>query len=322
VVIDASEDRGFDIDDGSFPPDATLGSCSPLSWNVSASNSAANNPPLAAIDGSVQTRWSTGAGQSAGQYFEIDFGGYVQLSQVTLNSTGSVGDYARGYELAVSTDDIDFSRIIAAGTVDVPPAGDLITIDFPVHSVRYLRINQTGFAGNWWSIHELGTICRVPGVTVDPLACGGDAGVRDAGGDASSGDAAALDPFSRANWTATAVPTSDAGGNLTSNAFDNDITTRWTSGAPQNGTESFKLDLGSVGCISQVWVTTAGSDFPIGYRLDFSVDDVTYTTLARGSGSNVMQIVFAPHLARYIRILQTGTSATNFWSINDITIRP
>jgi hypothetical protein len=50
-----------------------------------------------------------------GQFYEIDFGGFVILRQVTLNSSGSVGDYPRGYQLEVSTDDVDFSRIIAAG---------------------------------------------------------------------------------------------------------------------------------------------------------------------------------------------------------------
>jgi hypothetical protein len=219
--------------------------------------------------------------------------------------------------LAVSSDDIDFSRIIAAGTVDVPPVNDLITIDFPLHAVRFLRIQQTGVAGNWWSIHELGTVCQIPGGAVDPFACGGDAGVGEAG---AGGDGAVPDPFARANWTATVVPSSDAGGNLPSNAFDGDITTRWTSGAPQAGNESFTLDLGSVGCIGQVWITTAGSDFPSGYRLDLSVNNTTFTTMARGTGTNVMQIGFPPHLARYIRILQTGTSATNFWSINELAV--
>jgi hypothetical protein len=320
-IVDAAPER-FDTDDGSIPPDAALGSCSSVNWIVTASSSSTNpnNPPLNAIDGTLATRWSTGAAQGPGQFFEIDFGGYVQVSQITLNSSGSVGDYPRGYQVEVSTDDVDFSRVIAAATVDIPPVGDLVTIDFPIHSARFLRIEQTGVAGNWWSIHELGLTCRVPTGTVDPLACGGDAGVRDAGSDA--GDGATPDPFARANWTATTVPASDSGTNLPSNAFDGDIATRWTSGAPQAGNESFTLDLGSVGCISQVLITTAGADFPSAYLLGLSVDNVNFTTMARGSGTNFMQIVFPAHLARYVRIQQTGTSATNFWSINELQVLP
>ena len=53
---------------------------------ASSSSTNPNNPPINAIDGSLATRWSTGTGQGPGQFFEIDFGGYVQLSQITLNS--------------------------------------------------------------------------------------------------------------------------------------------------------------------------------------------------------------------------------------------
>jgi hypothetical protein len=311
-IIDASGERVFDMDDGGIPPDAAIGSCSRASWNVSASSSGPNDPPVNAIDGAQGTRWSTGAAQGPGQFYAIDFGGYVQLSQITLNSAGSVGDYPHGYEVAVSTDGIDFSRIIAAASVDVPPLNDILTIDFPLHSARYLRINQTGAAGNWWSIHELTAVCSVPGNAVDPLACNADAGVRDAGGG---------DPFARANWRATVSPAPDGGPNAPSNAFDGDITTKWTTGAPQIGTESFKLDLGSIGCISQVWITSEGNETPVDYRLEISVDDASYTVVSRGRGQNLMQLVFPSHLARYVRIVQLGMSA-NAWSINEIAVRP
>jgi hypothetical protein len=316
-IVDAGGERVFDTDDGGIPPDAAVGSCVPVNWNVSANVSNPGNPPINAIDGNQGTRWSTGGAQGPGQYYQIDFGGYVQLSQVNFNSAGSVGDYARGVELAVSADDVDFSRVIAAVSVDVPPVNDIITLDFPLHLARLLRINQTGAAGNWWSIHELTLACRVPGGGVDPLLCGGDAGVRDAG------DAGGRDPFARANWTAIITGLPDGGvSTAPSNAFDGDITTRWTTGAPQVGTEVFKLDLGSVACISQVLVTTAGSEYASAYRIALSVDDVTHAVQARGTGQNLLQVTFAPHLARYIRIEQTGTTTLNPWSINEIAIRP
>jgi hypothetical protein len=316
-IIDAGGERVFDTDDGGIPPDAAVGSCAAANWNVSANVSNPGNPPINAVDGNPATRWSTGGAQGPGQYYEIDFRGYVQLSQITINSAGSAGDYARGIELAVSDDDVDFSRVIAAVSVDVPPLNDIITIDFPLHSARFLRLNETGAAGNWWSIHELTLACRVPGAGVDPLLCGGDAGVRDAG------DAGGRDPFARANWTATISGLPDGGvSTAVSNAFDSDITTRWTTGAPQAGTEVFKLDLGSVACISQVLITTAGPEYANAYRLTLSVDDVTYFTQARGTGQNLLQVTFAPHFARYIRIEQTGTTTVNPWSINEIAIRP
>jgi hypothetical protein len=324
--LDAADDRIFDRDDGGFPPGATVGSCSSLNWNVSASSSGPNDPPLNAIDGAPSSRWSAGAPQIPGQYFEVDFGGYVQLSQITLNTADSAGDYPRGYEVGVSTDSVDFSRIIAAATVDVQPANGTVTIDFPLHSARYVRIFQTGSSGSWWSIHELSMDCRAPGAPVDPLLCRADGGVGDAGmdgGNPDARDAGGTGPFVRANWRAMVTPVSDGGAGIPpSNAFDGDITTRWSTGAPQVGNESFKLDLGTVGCIGQVWLTTAGNEVPRVYRLEVSVDDVTYTTVARGNGQNIMQLVFPSRSARYIRVLQTGVTAVAPWSINEIAVTP
>ncbi|HXI60336.1 MAG TPA: hypothetical protein VNO55_29935, partial [Polyangia bacterium] len=60
-------------DDGAFPPNGPIGSCDPLNWKTSASNSAGNNPPVNAIDGLLSTRWSTGTAQATGEYYEIDF---------------------------------------------------------------------------------------------------------------------------------------------------------------------------------------------------------------------------------------------------------
>jgi hypothetical protein len=330
-IFDAFSRDILPNDDGSIPPDAAVGSCAPSNWNVSASGSGLNLSPLNAIDGLLPTRWSTGAGQVPGQYYQIDFRGYVQLSQISLNSSGSMGDYPRGYELLISTDDVNYSGIIATGTVDVAPPNDIVTITFPLRAVRYLRIQQTGVVGNWWSINELTAVCNAPSrgadsgtdSAMDPLRCGGDAGVRDAGSDGPSsdgGDAGTSDPFNRVNWTATVSHVSDASG-TPSNAFDGDLATRWTSGTGQVGNEWFKLDLGSIGCIGQVLVTSAGNDFASAHRIGISADGATYTVVATGIGQNPLQVVFPPRLTRYILIEQTG-SAAFWWSIHEISVQP
>jgi hypothetical protein len=149
--------------DRSFPPGGMIGSCTPTQWRVSASNSAPLDPPMNAIDGMSTTRWSTGTGQSAGQYYQIDFGGYVELSQIVLDNTGSTGDHPRGYLVEISNDGINFSQqVIASGTLPDVPAVTIVTIAFSVKLVRYLRIEMTGASGSWWSITELHAMCQVP----------------------------------------------------------------------------------------------------------------------------------------------------------------
>src|SRR5258705_11437541 len=124
VVDSGSDDTSMGIDgpsdapsfdDGAFPPNAAIGSCDPLNWITSASSSAANNPPANAIDGLRASRWSTGVGQGFGEFFQLDFDGYVLLSQIRLDNTGSPGDHPRGYEVQTSRDGIDFSTVVASG---------------------------------------------------------------------------------------------------------------------------------------------------------------------------------------------------------------
>src|SRR6266481_8241654 len=89
-------------DDGSFPPGATIGSCVSTKWTTSALASAVADPPVNAVDGVLVSRWSTGVAQTPGQYYQIDFGGYVRLTQIVLDSTGSAGDHPRGYQVETS----------------------------------------------------------------------------------------------------------------------------------------------------------------------------------------------------------------------------
>jgi len=369
-----AQDDAPNIDDGSFPPNATVGSCDPLNWVVSASSSAANNPATNAIDGLRSTRWSTGVGQAPGEYLQIDFGGYVLLSRVTLDSTGSTGDYPRGYEAQTSRDGVDFSNVVASGmSGDEPPVNNLVTIDFAARAVRYLRIQLTASSGSWWSVHELALACQIqngdggfttdqppndglcgppeamPGVrpeviladdggdatnvadaaddVVDGVAEGsagaGDSGPVDAAAEAGPIDAGAADanPFDRSHWIVSASNTSANARDAIGHAIDGDITTRWSSGRAQAGNEFFKVDMGSVGCISQVRIVSSGTDFAAAYNVSVSTDDVTYIRVAKGIGTNVLAITFRPRLARFVRIDQVGTSAS-WWSIDELAILP
>jgi hypothetical protein len=138
---------------------AAVGSCSPASWTASASTAVnANDVPKNAFDGNVTTRWGTGQPQKPGQYFQVDFGGTVRLTQVVLDSTTHAGDYPRGYDVGLSNDGTTFTSV-AQGT---PAAANVVTIDFAAALGRYLRITMTGTDGLWWSIDELRVACSVP----------------------------------------------------------------------------------------------------------------------------------------------------------------
>src|ERR1700683_3118466 len=71
-----------------------------LLWDATASNSA--DRAMLAFDHDPTTRWDTGGSQQVGQWFQIDLGETRSVSRLTLDTSGSPGDYPRQYELTVS----------------------------------------------------------------------------------------------------------------------------------------------------------------------------------------------------------------------------
>ena len=297
------------FDDPSIPPGATLGSCDPSTWVASASDSHPVNPPSYAIDGLLPTRWSTGAAQSNGQYFQIDFGGYVMVDQVSLNpsyETDGHGDHPRSVDALVSGDGVDFSRRVGGALFgDVDPG--IATVSWTPHAARYLRLRLNASSGSWWSIHDLQLGCSVPGGMPTP-----DAGPVNPGPDGGF-------ITSKTGWSATALPTN--AGDPPANAFDGSDSTRWASGkTPQYGDEIYRLDLGAVTDVSGVQLRDVNTDFPAAYALDVSTDDVTYTNVARGLGAQVTTISFHRQPVRYLRVRQIGSGYDHWWGINEIDV--
>jgi O-glycosyl hydrolase len=103
-----------------------------------------------AIDANINTRWSSGHGQTNGDWFQIDMGSVKSFSKIVMDSGSSSGDYARGYQVVVSNDGSTWSSPVASGT----GSGPLVVASFPTQSARYVRVIQTGSSGSWWSIAE------------------------------------------------------------------------------------------------------------------------------------------------------------------------
>ncbi len=167
----------------SVPTGASLeppGAPTPLprtAWTVSASASSPDDPAGNAIDGDPATRWSSGAGMAPGDWFQVDLGAKTSFSEVQLDTSGSPGDFVRGYEVYVSDDGTTWGEPIARGggrtqlRVLVPPV-----------EARYVRVVNTGSSGSWWSIHELNVLAPGDGTAAGPAA-GAPAG-RDGADDA------------------------------------------------------------------------------------------------------------------------------------------
>ncbi|HEX7652060.1 MAG TPA: carbohydrate-binding protein, partial [Verrucomicrobiae bacterium] len=154
----------------SLPTTAVPGTLERWRWLVTASSSESGGSPASAVDGNINTRWSTGAQQANGQWYQIDLGQLQTFRGVILDAGSSANDYPRSYQVLVSTNGTIWSGPVASGS---GTAGST-TINFTTQSARFLRINQTGSAaGTWWSVHELNILAAppagVPGLTGSAL---------------------------------------------------------------------------------------------------------------------------------------------------------
>lgn len=128
----------------------TIGLLNRTGWVASASSSNAPDPSANAIDGDIGTRWSTGANQTPGQWFQVDMGTTNLCNTIVMDCGGSANDYPRGYQVYVSLDGTNWGSAVATGT------GSAITrATFATQPARFIRATQTGSSGSfWWSIAE------------------------------------------------------------------------------------------------------------------------------------------------------------------------
>ncbi|HEY2509322.1 MAG TPA: discoidin domain-containing protein [Polyangiaceae bacterium] len=306
-------------DSGNIPPNAMSGSCTPHDWTMSASVSLPNNPPSFAADGLPPTRWSTGIAQAPGQYLQVDFGGFVTISQLVLDdsyqpddTSMGQGDYPRGFDVLASQDGTTFSAPVFSVTNATAPGGILTAPFTQAVTARALRLQlNMATSPNFWSVHELTADCT-------PW---GDGGASDAGTPMTCSETGAGwkagQGIAQTGWSATAALTD--GASPIAGAFDGNITTRWSDGQGQMGGEWFRLDMGQAQSISQVAVFSM-TDFASAYSLELSTDDQTYTAVGSGIGAATTAVCFPAQSARYVRITQTGTGSGSWFSIYEINV--
>ena len=108
----------------------------------------------------------------------------------------------------------------------------------------------------------------------------------------------------------------------TTSAFDDDATTRWTTGAAQQPGQSLVADLDRARTVNRVVLDTGvdRGDYPRGYTLALSDDGTHWRDVASGAGSGQLTTIdFRPARARYLRVTQTG-SAPNWWSVAEVRV--
>lgn len=111
-----------------------------------------------ALDGDLNTYWSTKRRMLAGDAFMVDLGAIRTINKITLNNHGAPNEYPRGCELLGSADGEHWFTIkkFSAKEAGRLHRDDILSIDFSPVSTRYLKINQlTTLPDYAWRISEL-----------------------------------------------------------------------------------------------------------------------------------------------------------------------
>jgi hypothetical protein len=114
-----------------------------------------------AIDGDLATRWSTQKNQDGTDWYQVNFGGPVKLTKITLDNTMIQPDnYPGNYELYGSSNGTTFDTVpIATGRGTI----NTTVISFPQVTVSAVKIKQVGTLNSihWFGICEFQVTCQL-----------------------------------------------------------------------------------------------------------------------------------------------------------------
>ncbi|NOX22654.1 MAG: cellulase family glycosylhydrolase [Actinobacteria bacterium] len=255
------------------------------SSSASASVTAWYTTPGAGIDGDITSAWTTGTDQVPGQTYTLDLGSAMAVNKVLFDS-GS--DYPNDYP---ATYEISASTDGTSWTKVGSGYGTnrITTEDFWTSTwMRYLRITQTGSKSNWWAISEVA-------VTTS-------------------------NSFDRTGWTLSSSPSG-----TTANMVDDDLSTRWTTNAPQANGQYVQVDFGAQVTFNNVVMdtqknTSSETDYPRNYTVAVSDNGTSWTTVATETGTfKATTVNFPAASGRYLKITQTGASGS-WWSIGELNV--
>jgi hypothetical protein len=144
-----------------YPPSGGSNFCDRSKWKATASVLGDGRGPPGALDGNLTTRWDTKRLQDGTDFFQVDFGGPVSLTNITLNNTQAFpADYPGAYEVYGSVDGVIFGVTPFASGAGVINA---TVINFTQRMMRAVKVKQVGVANNihWWGIGEFQATCSM-----------------------------------------------------------------------------------------------------------------------------------------------------------------
>jgi len=127
--------------------------CDRSSWKLEAFASwqAQAQLPALALDGDAETRWSSGAPREAGQWLALELGAAQTIEALELSTPATPGD-------------LPSSLVVKLDGKTTPATFEgsegLLRVSFAAQRASSVRLELDAGALSWWSVAELGGLCR------------------------------------------------------------------------------------------------------------------------------------------------------------------
>lgn len=145
---------------------------------------------------------------------------------------------------------------------------------------------------------------------------------------ANCGAAVSGTALNRSGWKAS-TNTAASGSDVPANAIDGNLSTRFSSDAPQADGAYWQANLGSAQTFDELAmrVPNSSGDYARSYAVEVSSNGSSWTTVADCSGTGDPEVVsFPAQTAQYVRVVVTmltdglATSTGSWWSIDELNL--
>ncbi len=240
-------------------------------------------PASAAVDGDVNTRWSSAI--SDPQWLQVDLGASASVCKVVLDWETA---YGSAFKIQVSDNASTWTDVYS--TTTGTGGTQTLTVSGTGRYVRMYgtaRATQYGYSLWEFQVYTTGSTSGGTGGTTG----GGGGG----GGDFSGGVVSAFRPVTASSYE---------GGNAPAAALDGRTTTRWSS--LYTDPQWIQVDLGDIGAISGI-VLNWESAYGTGYHIDVSDNGTAWNTIyTTTTGKGGIERLPVTGSGRYVRL--TGTA--------------
>ena len=124
----------------------------------------------------------------------------------------------------------------------------------------------------------------------------------------------------RSEWKFAASHNSGAAKNV----VDGNGRSRFDTGTSQVPGMWFQVELPETSTVNRILLDSAGSsrDYPRGYEVQASLDGKKWSSpISKGAGRHPLtDIIFPSTQAKYLKIMQTGSAPSLYWSIHEMQI--